>query len=339
MNAPVLSDWFKALTGASGDPAEGEALAIAGRPFVVRDGIARAQAVVSGDQGQTRETFGFKWSLRHTYERPANIEASRRWLIERYGDVAAAPWFKDAPSPPILLDAGCGAGFSALALFGRALAETRYLGVDISPAVDVARTRFMEAGLSGQFLQADITQCPLPRASVDVIFSEGVLHHTDSTEGALKALAPLLKAGGRFLFYVYRRKGPIREFTDDLVRDRLSGLPPEAAWEALTPLTQLGKALGDLDVEIDIPEPIELLEIPAGRINLQRLVYWHVMKAFYRPDMTLDEMNHINFDWYTPRNAHRQSPEEVRRWCAEAGLEIERQDVQEAGVTIVARKI
>jgi len=36
---------------------------------------------------------------------------------------------------------------------------------------------------------------------------------------------------------------------------------------------------------------------PGRRTSVQRLFYWHVAKAFYRPDLTFDEMNHINFDW------------------------------------------
>ncbi|HLI13642.1 MAG TPA: class I SAM-dependent methyltransferase [Alphaproteobacteria bacterium] len=204
--------------------------------------------------------------------------------------------------------------------------------------MEIAQKRFAERGLSGAFLQADIMNLPLPAQSVDLIFSEGVLHHTDSTERALKSLARLLKPGGRFLFYVYRKKGPIREFTDDYIRDKLQAMTPREAWDALIPLTKLGKTLGALDIEIDVPEKIDLLEIPAGRINLQRLFYWHVFKAFYRSDMSLDELNHINFDWYAPRNAHRQRPEEVRRWCRDAGLAIEREIVELAGITVIARK-
>ena len=185
-------------------------------------------------------------------------------------------------------------------------------------------------------LEADLAQLPLPPESVDVIFSEGVLHHTDSTEGALRALIPLLKRGGRFMFYVYRRKGPVREFTDDYIRERLHVMMPDEAWHAMIPLTKLGVALGELHAEVDVPEAIDLLGIPAGRIDLQRLFYWHVAKAFYRPDHTLDEMNHINYDWYAPRNAHRQSIEEVRGWCADAGLEIERERVEASGITIIA---
>jgi hypothetical protein len=115
-------------------------------------------------------------------------------------------------------------------------------------------------------------------------------------------------------------------------------MTPQQAWDAMMPLTRLGRALGELDIEIEIPESIGLLGIPAGRINLQRLFYWHVCKVFYRPELTLEEMNHINYDWYAPRNAHRQTEEQVRRWCAEAGLSVERERIEEAGITIVARR-
>ena len=107
----------------------------------------------------------------------------------------------------------------------------------------------------------------------------------------------------------------------------------------LRAITKLGKSLGELDVEIDVPEDIEFLGIKKGKINLQRFFYWNVLKCFYRDDYDLDEMNHINFDWFAPKNAHRQSPEEVQSWCRNSGLDIVHKNVQEAGITIVARKI
>ena len=74
-------------------------------------------------------------------------------------------------------------------------------------------------------------------------------------------------------------------------------------------------------------------------MTVQRLFYWHVMKAFYDPALDLEELNHINYDWYAPANAHRQSPEEVREWCAQAGLEIEHENIQPAGITVIARRL
>jgi SAM-dependent methyltransferase len=227
---------------------------------------------------------------------------------------------------------------SALELLGPLFSRIRYLGVDVSDAVDVAVERFRDRRLDAGFLQADLARLPLPDGSVDVIFSEGVLHHTACTRDSLLALVRLLKPGGRLMFYVYRRKGPIREFTDDHVRAQIQSLEPDEAWRALEPVTRLGIALGELDAEIEIPEEVALLGIPAGRTTVQRLFYWHVAKAYYHPELTFDELNHINFDWYAPANAHRQSPEEVRSWCAKAGLEIEHENIQQSGITIVARR-
>lgn len=290
-------------------------------------------------QGQTSKAFGFKWSKRDTYESAAVQSTSRQWLLERYCDNDPArlrAWL--AGERKIILDAGCGAGYSALLFFGDHLKDHDYLGVDISEAVEVAKTRFSEAGYPGDFLRMNLLDLPLPHQSIDLIFAEGVLHHTDSTEKAIKSLSRLLKAGGRFLFYVYAKKAVIREFTDDHIRQALQSLSDEEAWRALEPLTKLGIALGRLGLEIEVPEDIPFLGIRHGKIDLQRFFYWNICKMFYHPEFSFDELNHVNFDWFRPLNCHRQTPEEVVRWCNEAGLKIEHINIQEAGISIVAIK-
>jgi arsenite methyltransferase len=299
-------------------------------------GVLRAATAMSENQKQTEQVFGFKWQQRNTYESEAASQAMQKWSNERYCE--ADKWFPLQSQPYTVLDAGCGAAYTGLQYFRPILDRIRYVGADISTAVDVAQIRMQDAGAEAAFIQCDLTRLPLPHGSLDAIFSEGVLHHTDSTRGAIASLVPLLKPGGLFMFYVYRRKGPIREFADDYVREKMQTMTPEEGWRAMESITRLGKLLGDLNIEIDIPERIDLLDIDAGKINLQRFFYWNILKCFYRPDYTLDEMNHINFDWFAPRNAHRQSPEEVRQWCDEAGLEIAHERIEEAGITIVARK-
>jgi SAM-dependent methyltransferase len=294
--------------------------------------------VSSDAQRQTESTFGFKWAKRETYESEAMAKTAREWLFQRYcgGDPAVLDGWLSGGRKKIL-DAGCGAGFSAMLFFADRLRDHDYLGADISDAADVARDRFAEAGYPGTFIKRDLLDLPIENGSLDMIFSEGVLHHTDSTEGAIKALSPKLREGGRFLFYVYAKKALVREFTDDAIRDAIQPLSDEQAWKALEPLTKLGIALGELGVEIDVPDDIPYLGIKAGRLDLQRFFYWNICKTYYRPEFTLDEMNHINFDWFRPLNCHRQTPEEVAQWCREAKLGIEHMDVQEAGITVVAR--
>jgi arsenite methyltransferase len=246
-------------------------VSLSGHAFVMRRGILRAGLAASEAQARTGDAFAYKWSRRDTYEGPYALAATRAWLVERYSEPNDMSWLIEAVQPPLLLDAGCGSGLAALLLFDEGLRYVRYLGADISAAVDVAAQRFAEKGVPVAFLQVDLASLPLAEESVDAVLAEGVLHYTDSPERALSALTRLLKRGGRFMFYVYRRKGPIREFADDYIRARLENMSPEAAWRTLMPLTRLGEELGKLEVMVEVPEAIDLLEIPAGRQDLRRL--------------------------------------------------------------------
>jgi SAM-dependent methyltransferase len=294
----------------------------------------------SPSQEQTADIFGFKWAKRDTYESDAVKKFARDWQWDRYGDNCQKllDWL-DEGERKIILDAGCGSAFSALMFFGDHLHKHDFLGIDISSAVNVAKERFAEKNYPGDFFQCSLMELPFADGMVDLIFSEGVLHHTDSTEKAIKYLGKKLKKGGKFLFYVYAKKSVVREFTDDLVRESIKHMSDEEAWKALEPLTKLGIALGELKTDIEIPEDIPYLGIKKGKMDIQRFFYWYVCKMYYRPEMNLDEMNHINFDWFRPMNCHRQTPEQVSQWCTEAGLEIEHMNVQESGISVIARKL
>ena len=296
---------------------------------------------MSDHQKQTEDTFGFKWKKRETYESSAVQTEWQRWLFEKYfdGDVISLDKLLNADGTrKAILDAGCGSGGSGLLLFGDRLREHDYVGVDISDAISVAKKRFEERGINAQFERSDLNTIPPQYGPFDIIFSEGVLHHTDSVEQAIFELTKRLKYGGKFLFYVYSKKAPIREFTDDLVRQSIALLSNEEAWSALESLSKLGKALGDLNIYIDVEDDIPYLGIQKGRHNLQRLFYYKICKAFYRSDYSLDEMNHINFDWFRPLNCHRHTPDEIEAFCEKAGLSIERLHVEESGITVIASR-
>jgi SAM-dependent methyltransferase len=301
--------------------------------------VDKVQRKYSSKQQQTKQTFDFKWSKRGIYVSDAVKSNHKKWLLERYcgNDPEKLYSWLDG-GRKIILDAGCGSGFSAVLFFEHHLKNHDYLGVDVSSAVEIAKQRFAEEGYTGDFLQTSLLEIPIPDESVDLIFSEGVLHHTDSTEKSIKCLAFKLKPGGRFLFYVYAKKAIIREFSDDFVRNAIASMTDEEAWEALKPLSKLGIALGKIDVDIDVPEDIPFLGIKKGKQNLQRFFYWNICKLFYRPDYSLKDMNCINFDWFRPMNCHRHTQEEVINFCENAELFIEHINIQNSGITVVARK-
>ena len=308
------------------------------KPRRVVDGIPRFAGVTDEDQLQTEQSFAYKWRRRETYESEKVRDVARRWLLDRYGFESREAMRSFFADRELSLDAGCGSAFSASLWLspGWSRGGAAWVGVDISDAVEVARDR-LEGIERLHFVQADILDLPFRAGVFGAIFSEGVLHHTPSTEAAFRSLVPLLRAGGELLFYVYRLKAPVREFTDDHVRSVIYSLPPDDAWEALRPLTELGRALAELRTEVDVPD-VPLLGIKAGTYDVQRLVYWHFAKLFWNADLSFEENLHVNFDWYHPRYAHRHTEEEVRGWCDEADLDVTRFHVEPSGFTVRAVK-
>ena len=53
-------------------------------------------------------------------------------------------------------------------------------------------------------------------------------------------------------------------------------------------------------------------------------------------ELTLEELNHVNFDWFTPKNCHRHTPEEVRSWFAGSDFTLTWFRVEPSGITVVA---
>jgi arsenite methyltransferase len=170
---------------------------------VGRTDAVRASGSVFIWQQQTDSAFDFKWLKRDTYESDPSKNSMRRWLIERYcqGDPGNLDkWL--CGYEKIVLDAGRREGFSAASLFGESLRDHDYLGVDFSISVEGAHQRCHEAAVPGDFLWGDITWLGISEASIDIIFSEAVVHRTDSTKKSLKQLAKKSAPGRRFLFCV-----------------------------------------------------------------------------------------------------------------------------------------
>jgi SAM-dependent methyltransferase len=324
-----------------GDVVDGVLSSGDGRAYAVRNGIPRLVAPLQdAGQKQTQESFAYKWQRESSYSSPAFKAGIAQWVIHRYGFGNDEEMRRFFSGKTRILDAGCGGGLCTslwMAPGWRDGSRAEYYGVDISEAIDVAKERI--GGYEGtHFVQADVMRLPFRDESFDSVFSEGVLHHTASTRDALASLVGALAPGGDALFYVYRKKAPIREFTDDWVRAQISSLAPDAGWEALRPLTALGESLANLHTEIDVPLDIPFLGIKAGRYDIQRFVYWHIAKVFWNEQWTFDENNHVNFDWYHPRYAHRQTEDEIREWCEDLDLTITHFDAQESGFTVRAIK-
>lgn len=320
-----------------GEILEGALEGADGTRYPIRDGIPRFVRAADTGQEQVADSFAFKWSRRGGYEHPRVHALNERSELERYGLRSIEEFRAIFSSRGRVLDAGCASGHHTSVYLTPDSRPAEWVGTDISSAIDLARERL--GGIPGtSFVQADIHAMPFRPASFDLILSRGVMHHTPSTEHAFDALERLLEPGGEFIFFVYRRNGPVREFTDDRIRAALAALPPDEAWEALRPLTRFGQALAQVNAQVEVPEDIPYLGIPAGRYDVHRLLYDHFVKAYWNEGWSYDENNLISFDWYHPAYAFRHTEAEVRGWCERAGLAITHFDSRWTGFTVRAIK-
>jgi SAM-dependent methyltransferase len=103
-----------------------------------------------------------------------------------------------------VLDVGCGAGASSLALAARVGAGGQVLGVDISePLIDRARA-FAPRQAPVLFQVADAGSAELPGGGFDILFSRFGVMFFDDPAGAFSHMRRALRPGGRVAFVCWR---------------------------------------------------------------------------------------------------------------------------------------
>ncbi len=128
--------------------------------------------------------------------------------IERHRYSAYAPWMPrvmgfDKFRGAKLLEIGCGMGTDLLQF---ARGGARCTGVDLTPrSVEITRHRFGLYGMAGAFMIADGERLPFASESFDVVYSNGVLHHTPDTAGAIREVHRVLRPGGVARVMLYHR--------------------------------------------------------------------------------------------------------------------------------------
>jgi ubiquinone/menaquinone biosynthesis C-methylase UbiE len=149
----------------------------------------------------------------------------------------------------IVLDIGCGSGTSG-ALFGYHGAH--YIGIDHSPYAAACALRHVRGvGADGFAVQGNAETLPIRDSSVDVVYSNGVLHHTPNFLTAMDEAYRVLKPGGHAIIALYstystqfgllRLAGVIRGNLSARAIQRWMGAASEGAWRTgnrLNPWTQ-----------------------------------------------------------------------------------------------------
>ena len=234
-------------------------------------------------------TFSFEWK-RHSVT-----------LLDSHGSHGRSEHdFADRVSFPLesldgklVLDAGCGMGrFAEVSLKHGAV----LVGIDLSYAIDEAFGNLSKYP-NAHFIQADVFKPPFAPEIFDVVYSFGVLHHTPSTERAVKSIGPLLKIGGELAVFLYSGYNKAVVHSNRFWRSITTRLPLRLLYYLcfiavplyyiyrLPGLTQIGRMIFEISMEKDWR--------------------WRVLDTF---------------DWYSPKYQWRHNHWEVYDWFCDAGV-------------------
>ena len=135
---------------------------------------------------------------------PATLDWFLSVEAHRYGEYA--PWMRETMefakhAGKDLLEVGGGMG-TDLAQFAKHGA--RVTDIDLSAGhLALAQENFRLRGLDGRFVHQDAERLPFDDNMFDVVYSNGVIHHTPHTDKVVSEILRVLRPGGRAIVMVY----------------------------------------------------------------------------------------------------------------------------------------
>lgn len=227
------------------------------------------------------KSFGLQWNkyeVAHDDEDRATFEAKTGFSLKELKGKR-------------VLDAGCGGGrYSKIC--GEAGAIV--IGADHSSAIEKAEKLCSHLDRV-HFLQADLKHLPLQKGSFDYVFSIGVMHHDAKTKDVFDAVAKMVKPGGKYAVWLYRRNQWWQEKLNRWLRKKTT------KWsdDELEEWAKRGAKLGG---------------IPVLNKTFNKIVNFSAHP---------NEENRIcdTYDWYAPEYQHHHTVEELSKWFLDAGFE------------------
>jgi SAM-dependent methyltransferase/uncharacterized protein YbaR (Trm112 family) len=195
--------------------------------YRVVNGVPRLNSQLEEHQlTNVARTFGFEWRAHHRgdFEDETLFGRTREqdWQMVIDGMSITDATVEGA----FVLDAGCGSG-RFCQLFADHGAGT-VIGVDINEAVDDAALYCMDYP-NVHIIQANIFALPFKRELIDLIWCNGVIHHTPDAAGAHRSLSKHVRRGGILYVWVYpKRFNPFRSVKRVFDLAGVSRCPPRA---------------------------------------------------------------------------------------------------------------
>lgn len=249
------------------------------------------------------KTFSFEWNAHYRGE----FESDTLFGRTRTDDWAMVTQAMDITDEDVrgavVLDAGCGSGrFCELFADHGARAV---IGVDMNEAVEEAASHCREYE-NIHIVQGNIFQLPFKAGVFDLVWCNGVLHHTPDAAGAYRALTRHVRPEGILYVWVYPdRFNPFR-FTKSLLRFARPHCWHPAALQLLSTL------LAYLSVAL-----LKLYRLVRSLPPLRPRSAWGTRTVRAR---TVPELKLTWFDALSPEFDTRHSEVEVVGWFRDLGF-------------------
>jgi SAM-dependent methyltransferase len=270
--------------------------------YPVLGGVPRMNTAMS-DLENVARTFGYEWRSFHEGEFEDDTVFGRTpeedwsYFLEGLGVEERELEGK------AVLDAGCGSGRLTRQIGAHGAGIV--IGVDMNDAVEHVYRSTREDG-NVHIVQGNIMRLPFKRHVFDLVWSNGVIHHTPDAAACHAELSKVVKPGGTLYVWVYaKRFSPFK----------------------------LAKDAADVIRISRLPEPVLLglcrvLAYPT--LALMTLYRWAVHVPFVRRSpriewtsrrRTLQELRLTWFDTLSPQYDTTHSEPEVVGWFRSAGFD------------------
>jgi SAM-dependent methyltransferase len=172
---------------------------------------------------KTKSSFGFEWSFLDTKKNDKlwhdDLQDLQQVLLKEFACT------KDFFANKLALDAGCGHGLMTTEL---ATLSGQSIGMELSLAVEQAYVR--NTNPQAHFVQADVQLPPFALSTFDVLYSSGVLHHTNDTLLSLQKVSATLKQKGRISIWLYHPQKDWKHNVLQSMRAVFSKLPTKLSF-------------------------------------------------------------------------------------------------------------
>lgn len=181
---------------------------IAGAHFPPR----RADETPGPDEAYISTMFSDVWQ---SLSDDVYFDETRDFIVQRFArnGIDAAELFADK----VVIDAGCGSGKFAAGI--ARLGARKVIGVDIGEkglAFAREQAKKVPYGDRLEYVHGSAYALPLPDRSVDMVWSNGVIHLTDNYDGCVADFARVIRPGGTLYLYVNGRFGLFEVLLDTL---------------------------------------------------------------------------------------------------------------------------